>query len=90
MRNMKEIISPGTKVLIYSKSIGRDIEQVLNSKRQIPIVGWVKYYNVSNNSYSICYSSKLGGGDFYLRKDFEIIDNDYLDLDFDIEKDFEL
>jgi hypothetical protein len=83
---MREKLKPGTKVLVCSKSHGCSLDKVLSRRAKrypegVPFYAWIKredYYDKQNNVYTICYSKESPGGDYYIRSDFEVVDESFL------------
>lgn len=77
-------VEPGTKVLVYSKSVGCSLEKVFNRTRslryprEVPFYGWIKRDTNNEQEYTITYRPNMAGGDFYLRRDFKVPGEDDL------------
>jgi hypothetical protein len=82
------ILKQGSEVLIYKKSTGRSLEDVMSGKSMknmsIPLKGYI-LRRIKRDIYSVVYNKdQRYGGDFYKKSDFEIL------LDFKIEEYFEI
>ncbi len=79
-------IQVGTRVLVTGKSTGCPINHVFNRTagtyypRSLPFMAWIGESSIKHdNKYVISYSDNLQSGDFYLSKDFEVIDCGHLE-----------
>ena len=83
----------GDKVLIHSKSVGYRLNNILKNHKidSVPFFAWIRNIKrditiISNEDvYVIWYdeSTRNGGGDFYLRSDFDVLSGEmFSDKDF--------
>jgi len=80
-----------TKVLVHSKSTGCPIENVIKRSYKekplnLPFIAYVRRVSMGKDGkeeYTLTYTRNSGGGDYYLRNDFELFYEDmFSDVDF--------
>jgi hypothetical protein len=90
---VNETIKNGTKVIVYSKSIGCPLKEIFDrSDRKypdsVPFFGWTGDTRLQFGRVTqiIKYRKRDFGGDFYLPEDFETVElrNMFSDKDFEL------
>lgn len=84
-------IKRGTKVLVHGKTTGCPFSNVASRKaerypREFPFFAYIKgIENLASQIYTLSYRPLGSGGDYYNRRDFEIVNEDmFTDKDFEL------